>query len=230
MAPEPGEFIPPALTMSAAAAAAAAAIKTGVRRADAEFERGPPGETEQGFLLRPRRTGGHCTPLPGQEFKAMSTAASPNVTGRLPPRDVAASMPGTPLDASWQRMPVGGLHGLGPLGEGLRRPERSPSPPASARGAPGGTPRTPSAASGAAGTGGTIGRSLDDLSQAPAEARESAWRRREEELKAQIQHLEREKKEVERRLDDDGRQFLEALISLENEVTRLTKQSKRLER
>jgi len=36
-------------------------------------------------------------------------------------------------------------------------------------------------------------------------------------------------REVERRLDDDGRQFLEALISLENEVSRLTKQNKRLE-
>lgn len=169
----------------------------------------------------------------------MSTAASPNVTGRLPPRgaDFAASMPGTPLDVSWQRMPVGSLNGIGPLGEGLhmpmsaRGPERSPSPPASARGALGGTrtPRTPSTASGAAGTGGTIGHSQDDLSKAPAEAREAAWRRREEELKAQIQHLDREKKEVERRLDDDGRQFLEALISLENEVTRLTKQGKRLE-
>jgi chromosome segregation ATPase len=83
-----------------------------------------------------------------------------------------------------------------------------------------------------AGTGGTVGRSQDSLTQAgtgAAEAREAAWRQREEELKAQVQHLEKEKKEVEHRLDDDGRQFLEALVSLESEVSRLTKQNKQLD-
>lgn len=48
------------------------------------------------------------------------------------------------------------------------------------------------------------------------------------ELRGQVQVMEQAKKEVERRLDKDGKQFLEVLVGLEREVSRLTKQNEKL--
>eukprot|EP00929_Paragymnodinium_shiwhaense_P060229 TRINITY_DN30103_c0_g1_i1.p1 TRINITY_DN30103_c0_g1~~TRINITY_DN30103_c0_g1_i1.p1 ORF type:complete len:598 (-),score=150.98 TRINITY_DN30103_c0_g1_i1:109-1785(-) len=47
-------------------------------------------------------------------------------------------------------------------------------------------------------------------------------------LQARVAELERLNAEAEKRLDDDGKQFLEALLSLEGEVEELTKQNKGL--
>ncbi|CAK0885359.1 unnamed protein product, partial [Prorocentrum cordatum] len=48
------------------------------------------------------------------------------------------------------------------------------------------------------------------------------------ELQGEVRALEQAKKEVERRLDKDGKQFLEVLVGLESEVSRLTKQNEKL--
>lgn len=48
------------------------------------------------------------------------------------------------------------------------------------------------------------------------------------ELRDQVQVLEQAKREVERRLDKDGKQFLEVLVGLEREVSRLSKQNEKL--
>lgn len=48
------------------------------------------------------------------------------------------------------------------------------------------------------------------------------------ELESQVEVLEKAKRDVERRLDTDGKQFLEVLTGLEREVSRLTKQNEKL--
>jgi len=62
---------------------------------------------------------------------------------------------------------------------------------------------------------------------APASA-ELSIQLRVRELEARIPELERVNRELEQKMDDDGRQFLEALISLETEVEELTKTNKQL--
>lgn len=57
---------------------------------------------------------------------------------------------------------------------------------------------------------------------------EAAAQLRIQELEARIPDLERANMKLERQLHEDGRHFLEALVSLENEIEELTKQNRKL--